>query len=455
MTTDERLEKLEEQIENLTRQMDAFEGSAKSAGDAVGKTSFLLGDAFTAMKKISVESAKFAANMQAQYEVGEKLAKVSKQLAVNMGLSVGRSSEFTKVFNRAASQLAKFGGEATDVSNIMERFSNQSGRARIITEEEVLNVFLLEKGLGIADETAAEMMERMDQMGMNAQEANKAITSLVAESQALGLNASKVGKELANNFTKMQTFSFRGGVKGMTEMAKLAVQMRTDVGSMLGMAEKFYEPEAAIEAVANLQMLGGDVAEAFGDPFEVMYLARNKPQELSERVKDMTKNMLQFNETTGEFDMPAEARMQLKSMGDQLGFNVDQMVDIARQSSKIENIKMNVSGNIVDDDMREGIASFAKMDKSGNWVVDLEGKGEIPVQDLNMDDAEKLLSTPQDADEAVIEMAKNSMTTNEILTNIQDSIEKGIVAEHNVYEGVENALRPSMDALFTGTEKNY
>lgn len=40
-------------------------------------------------------------------------------------------------------------------------------------------------------------------------------------------------------------------------MAKLAVKMRMDVGEMLGMAGKFYEPEAAIEAAANLQMLGG------------------------------------------------------------------------------------------------------------------------------------------------------------------------------------------------------
>ena len=170
--------------------MDAFEQSASAANDAVGKSNFLLGDAFKAMKNITVESGKFAASMQKQYVLGEQLAKVSKQLAVNIGLSVGRSSEFTRIFNRAASELAKFGGDASDVSNIMERVSNQSGRARIITEEEVLNIYLLEKGLGIADETAAEMMERMDQMGMNAQEANKAITSLVAESQTLGLNAS-------------------------------------------------------------------------------------------------------------------------------------------------------------------------------------------------------------------------------------------------------------------------
>ena len=86
-----------------------------------------------------------------------------------------------------------------------------------------------------------------------------------------------------------------------------------DVSEMLQMADKFYQPEAAIEAAANLQMLGGDIAQAFGDPFETMYLARNKPEELAEKVGEMTKNMMQFNEESGEFEMPAEARMQLQS----------------------------------------------------------------------------------------------------------------------------------------------
>ena len=57
--------------------------------------------------------------------------------------------------------------------------------------------------------------------------------------------------------------------------------MRIDVSDVLQMADQFYEPEKAIEAAANLQMLGGDIAEAFGDPFETMYLARNKPEELA------------------------------------------------------------------------------------------------------------------------------------------------------------------------------
>ena len=455
--TEEDIKELQKQIDDLNKKlddmsnnMDKIDRSSKNISTQIGDSNNLLKDAVLSVKNISTEFRKFATDSKAQYEYAEKLAEKSKETAVNIGISVGRSQEFTKSFNRATAELSKFGGDASDVQVIMKQFADDSGRARIISPEEVSNIFLLEKGLGLGKESAATLLERMDLMGVSVDNSNKMLNSLTTESQKLGLNAKKVTEKLANNFDKMSNMSFKGGVKGMTEMAKLAVQMRMEVSDMLGMAEKFYEPEQAIEAVANLQMLGGDIAEAFGDPFETMYLARNKPEELAKKVQTMTENMIQFNEETGEYEFPAEARMQLKAAGEQLGINVDSMIDIARQSSKIKDIKMNVSGNIQDEDMREGLASMAKM-KDGKWVVDFDGK-EVGIGDIGVDLAEKMLAAPKNEEEAIMEMAYNSMTTNEILENILEAMKAGYVAESNVYEITEDIMRPSMESLFKGVE---
>jgi hypothetical protein len=181
-----------------------------------------------------------------------------------------------------------------------------------------------------------------------------------------------------------------------------------------------------------------------------MYLARNKPEELAKKVQTMTENMIQFNEETGEYEFPAEARMQLKAIGKELDINVDSMMDIARQSSKIKDIKMNVSGNITDEDMRDGLASMAKM-KDGKWVVDFDGK-EVGIEDIGVDLAEKILAAPKNEEEAIMEMAYNSMTTNKILENILEAMKTGYVAESNVYEITEDIMRPSMESLFKGVE---
>jgi hypothetical protein len=459
MGTAEDLQNLQDQIteldtklSKLSADMDSLDKSTSSFNKNLGDTNNLLGDAVSSTVAIQKNFREFALDTQAQYKYAEKLATQSKKTAVNIGLSVGRSHEFTKSFNKATAQVQKFGMEASDVNRIMTEYAETSGRARILTPDEVLNIGLMEKGLGLGAESASKMMERMELMGMNAKDANRSIGEMVKSSQSLGLNASKVAKTLSNNFGQMSNMSFQNGVKGMTNMAKLAVQMRMDVGDMLGMADKFYQPEAAIEAAANLQMLGGDIANAFGDPFETMYLARNKPEELAEKVKVMTENMMTFNEETGQYEFPAEARMQLQAAGKQLGINVDSMMDIARQSSKIKDIKMKVSSNIVDEDMREGLASLARLDESGNWVIDMAQGDPIQLEDVGMEDAAAIMAAPKDADEAIMDMANNSMTTNELLKNIDKSLQTGFVAENNVYEITEDVLRPSMLGLFTGVE---
>jgi hypothetical protein len=332
----------------------------------------------------------------------------------------------------------------------MEEIADNSGRARIVSPEEVANIFKVSKSLGLTEDSVAEMAERMDLMGVSSEQFYEHMNNMTIESQQLGLNSKKVATELQNNFGAMSRMSFKNGVKGMTEMAKLAVKMRMDVSDMLGMAEKFYEPEQAIEAVANLQMLGGDVAEAFGDPFETMYLARNKPEELAKKVQQMAENMMQFNEETGEYEFPAEVQMQLKAAGEQLGINTDNMIDMARQASKIKDIKMNVSGNITDEDMREGLAGMAKM-KDGKWVVDFKGE-QLDIGDIGMDQAAEILAAPKDSDDAIMDIAMNSMTTNQILENILEAMKTGYVAEQNVYEITEDILRPGLRALFEGVE---
>ena len=456
--TQDDIDKLQGQITDLNKRLDEMssnlkkiENSSKTLSKSIGDSKNLLQDSVGAVKQIAQDFKEFASDSQAQYKYAEILAKASKETAVNIGMSVGRSKEFTKVFNSATAEVEKFGGSATDVQSIMEEFIEESGRARIISKEEVTNMFQLTQGLNLTNQSSAALLERMDLMGVSVINSSSFLNKLTADSQKLGLNASKVAKTLANNFDRMDKYSFKNGVKGMVEMAKLAVQMRMDVGQMLAMSEKFYEPEAAIEAVANLQMLGGDVAKAFGDPFEVMYLARNKPEELAKRVSQMTENMIQFNEKTGEYEFPPEARMQLKSVGTQLGINVDNIIDMAKQSSKIKDIKMNVSGNIQDEDMREGLASMAKM-KDGKWIVDFEGK-EIGIDEIGVGLAEKILAAPKNEEEAILEMSINSKTTNEILDNILKSMKTGLVAKVNVYELTEDILRPGMTELIKGVQK--
>jgi hypothetical protein len=174
-----------------------------------------------------------------------------------------------------------------------------------------------------------------------------------------------------------------------------------------------------------------------------MYLARNKPEELAKRLQDMTENMLQFNEESGQYELPAEGRMQLKAAGEQLGINTEKMVEMARQASKIKDVKMNISGNAFDDDVREGIAGMAKM-KDGNWVVDFKG------QEIGLDNtgglataiADGMLDTTETREEKKMDYFKNiainTQTMSEQIKNANEATQATVIQTVDYYAATEH-----------------
>lgn len=456
-----------EQIRCLREEIEGLRRSIKDAGVEAGKFNSQIGTTFNIMKGVlgSVNSLKddmkaFTRSAERQYQVAEKIAEAYKKTGLQIGLSVGRSEDFSKSFKASTAAIARFGGEISDVQEIYQEFADNSGRVRILGEDEVSNIFQLGKATNLLNNESAALYETLELMGVGYEDATEHLLGIVKDSQNIGVNSSKVMKTLSQNMNRMQTFSFANGVQGMTKMAKLAVKMRMDVGDMLGMAEKFYQPEAAIEAAAELQLLGGDIAKAFGDPFETMYLARNKPEELAAKVGDMVEGMMTFNEETKQYDFPAEARMQLKAAGDQLGINVDKMVEMARQSAKIGDVKdkLSMSNDIFSEEEMESIGSMARMSKDGGFVVDIyDENGEKQtkaIEDLQNNDLKMLVQTPKDEGDYMAKMLDNSMTTNQLLRAVNDTFQKTFVKDFDIYKMYEDATKETIPAIRENVAKS-
>jgi hypothetical protein len=454
----EQIKCLRQEVESLRGEIERTTNSAKSFSSALGSSSNIMKDMLNTIGDMRKRMYEFSKDTSQQYELAEQIAKSYKSVGLSIGLAVDRSKGFSQAFKGAVAEVARFGGDIEDVSRIYEDFADSSGRVRILGKDEVSNIFKLGKAANLVGSEASNLYETLELMGVSNVDATERLEQLIKDSQSIGLNSSKVMKVLSSNMNKMQTYSFSNGVKGMTKMSQLAVKMRMDVGEMLGMADKFYEPEAAIEAAANLQMLGGDIAQAFGDPFETMYLARNKPEELAEKVSGMVEGMMTLNQETGEYEFPAEARMQLKAAGDQLGINVDSMIEMTRQANKIKDVKnkLSTSGMFTDKEM-EGIASMAKLE-GGEFKVDMyDESGEKitkSIDQLTSGDVEMLMRIPQDEEDYMEKMIDNSMTTNEILKSIEDTFKKTFVEGFDMYQIIEDSSKETMKATRDMTMKS-
>ena len=375
----------------------------------------------------------FVQSTAVQYNYAQKLAKEYKAVGRDLGANAAMGERLNQSFKNGLSEVEMMGGSMEDITNIMTSFADQSGRMSILDKEDLQSIDAFALGTNMLASDAAGLAETFDLMGMSTEGMSQTLMDTYKESQKLGLNANKVMKVLQSNMKTMQSYSFGGGVKGMTEMAKQAVKMRVDVSDVLSMADKFYQPEAAIEAAANLQMLGGDIAEAFGDPFETMYLARNKPQELADRLGKMTENMMTFNDETGQYEFPAEVRMQLKSAGEQLGINTEKMVEMARQSSKLKDLKMKFTA-LGDEEQIGQLSSLAKWsDDAGEFVIKHDGK-ELGLDEINKGMAEDILQANQPDSETFKDIAIHTQTMSEQFASLNEAMMARVVGETNLYE---------------------
>ena len=432
---------LEESIKNQRNLLKIYKEQGTAFGHIVNNTS-----------AIGRELLEFTKSSGKQFDLAQKIAKVYKGLGKSIGMTGESSKLLEQSFKGALPSSIEMGISAEELSSIYSKISENTGRVSSITSKDAETIAAISASMDLSASDAAEMSESFMLMGLTTEKIEKNILDTYKSSQSMGLNATKVIKVLQQNIGSMQSYSFANGVKGMTEMAKQAVKMRLDVSDVLNMSEKFYQPEAAIEAAANLQMLGGDIAKAFGDPFETMYLARNKPEELAKRVGEMTENMMQFNEETGEYEFPPEVRMQLKSAGEQLGINTEKMIEMARQTSKIKDIKMKFS-SVDDNDMRENLASLAKYsEEKGEFVIQHKGE-ELGLDKITDGMAEEIMKENQSSDANLKDIAVNTQVMADRMSNFKESKEAQIATATNLYEIMADEVF-SEDGLFGKLKDN-
>jgi hypothetical protein len=238
------------EVQSLKSEVSGLGRETQNFTSELGKSNQIFGDMLKTIGDMRKRMAKFAASTSQQYDLAEKIAEAYKEVGLSIGLSVERSKGFSQAFKGSVAEIARFGGSIDDAKRIYETFAESSGRVRILGKDEVKEIYQLGKAANLVGSESATLFESFDLMGVGFERAGDYLENLIKESQSIGLNSSKVMKVLSNNMGRMQTFSFANGVEGMTKMSKLAVKMRMDVGDMLGMAEKFYQPEAAIEAAA-------------------------------------------------------------------------------------------------------------------------------------------------------------------------------------------------------------
>ena len=341
-----------------------------------------------------------------------KSIKDSNQL---LGIAGNMGGLIEKSFKGSLKSATEIGASWQDVAKSYERFIEDYGKNKLLSETDFVRLAEFEKVFG---KGAEKMLSAYTITGLSIERGSIYLQRLTKEATQMGLNAKVVTDELERNIDALDRLSFKNGVKGLNEMAKLAVRTRISMQSAVSFADKLWEGslEGAIETSAQLQLLGGQFG-AMGDPMELFYLARNSPEELQKRIASLTQTVGQFNRATGEFEVNPLGMSQLRELSKITSIDLKELTQSAKNASKELQLKPMLSGQLKMqsnfDEILSKVASVADYDMGlGKFTVQL-GNVKKGIEELTLEDIGQL-DVVSNIDDS--EVYKQLITSNENLT---------------------------------------
>ena len=262
----------------------------------------------------------------------------------------------------------------------MASYNQQTGRAVILSKGVGEQMAITARAIGMSAEEFGGLTGQMEAFGLGAQQSAEFISTIQANSENMGVNAGKVIKKFQENLGMLNKLNFRGGMNAMAKMAAHSEKFKLSMESVASISEKVFRPEGAIEAAAQLQVMGGAMSQ-LGDPFQLMYQARNAPEELAKSITKAARESAKFNEKTGEFEMSAHELDRLRESAKALGMDYQELVQTAKQAAKIDYFEQFLGG--MTEEEKGLITGMTEMSKDGAKITFTDTQGKIQTKLLS------------------------------------------------------------------------
>src|ERR1035437_689866 len=358
--------------DSLELQKQAKEGTA----DLDKEQLKVLDNILNSQKRINVELTKeqklrrdivnVATDLAGQFKKGfdwlMQQDKIIKSTVLNLGMSGTKAELMRASFEQSLDFVAQMGGNLEDVQKIMEGFAEETGKARALSVKMVTDIEAIGKGTGLGVEQATKLGAQFEFMGLDAKSTNTFVQGIVDTTERMGINTTKVLKNVNDNFKKLNTYNFQSGSKGMAQLAMNAEKTRVSIEDTLTAMEKGRTLEGAIDIMSQLQVLGGEFATS--DPLQFMHDIRNEPEKINEQISQMTKGLVGLKKQgDGTFERiisPAD-RDRIIGVGKALGLTADQITIIAQKRFDMDKMARQLEGKGLtgrEKELIEGVAVF-------------------------------------------------------------------------------------------------
>jgi len=374
-----------------------------------------------------------------------EMDKAIKESALSMGLVGSKSDDFTTSIRNASYSTNNLGMSVKELAKMQTTYSDELGRSVMLGESGMKAMAEIAAATGLGAEGAAKMSAEMELQGVSAERTRDFMEQTMDDASSMGLNASKVIKNTQNGMKLLNRYNFKGGVKGLTNMAKLVTKLGVDMDFASGFADKLWDVEGAVDMAAQLQVMGGAWAN-MADPFHLMHMARNDIAGLTEELANAAAASATFNAKNGEMEIGAMEMHRLKKIADQTGVSYDSLITSAKNAAKFTKIKSQVSF-AMDDEAKEFLANTAKMDKNGRAYIEVGGENKF-LNELGASGRD-IIAKQVAEKKSLAERVDAAQTFDEKITNLINMVKTSMLP---IIDSITEVLTPLVNDVFSDKE---
>lgn len=401
-------------------------------------------------RKVENAFAIVSAEIKKGYEKLKEVEKITREIGRTGGLSSNQIKALGQnILSNYGDMAVRLGMTTKDIFKFQESYIKNTGRAIVLTNEQVESMAGLSKFTG--GEAVDEMGKSIDEMGGSASNAIDYLTLSMAKAANQGLNIEQTSKNFAKNIKMASKYTFSKGVDGISKMTLLSQRLKFNMESIGNAIDKFSTIEGAISTSANLQMLGGSFAAQFSNPLQAMGEALLDAEGFTKRITDTFASTAIFNKETGQVEMSPIDKAKMKEAANQLGISYDELWNMAAQQAKIGHIERAVNGKNLSEEQKSFLANTAQYDTAkGDWYItktDEDGnQKKVYFNDKNSNLSEELKTVQEQSD-----VAKATFNDVHAIRNSLDEYVKNRISETRTWEEVQTGIKDKKDLALANT----
>ena len=374
-----------------------------------------------------------------------EMDKAIRKAGLQMGLIGGQSANFRNNIKLAAEDTQKLGMGIKELAEMQAQYSENIGRNVSLGKEGLVALAQISEGTALGAEATGQMAADFEAQGVSAIRTRDAMEESANRASSMGLNSAKVVKNIAQNAKMLNKFRFKDGVKGLVKMSELSAKLGVDMDFASSFAEKLWNVEGAVETAAQFNVMGGAFAR-LGDPFKLMYMARNDIAGLTEEIANAAAESATFNKETGKFELGAMEMHRLKIIAEQTGLEYDKLVTAGQNAAKFTKIKSQVSFTM-NKEAKEFLANTAQLDEQGRAYIEIGTEKKL-LSTLGASGA-KLIQDQINEKKRLEERAKAAKSFDEQIVNLINQVKTFMLP---IVEGLTGVLKPFVEELMGNKE---